>query len=253
MAFEARPWRIDTCGSAEDALLKLRAGGYDMLIADKNLPGMTGVDLVRAVRERDREIGVVMITGYASTESAMQTLNLGIDAYLEKPFANVYDLAHVIARVLKHRAPVRPPEAPSGEPPGLEVLVVGADARLRISDHLDEKKDRIVHAIGAAALRTASSQPFDLIIVDARTCGIDALVLIAELRAVSRDSECALLSERMRLAALKQLIELRVRAFIDGSPSGRDFAEKLKRVVAATRERKHVRRLFGGKGPGERP
>jgi DNA-binding NtrC family response regulator len=252
LLLEERPWELETCTSAEEALPRLLAGGYDLLITDKNLPGMSGVELIRAVRERDRELSIVMITGYASSDSAVSALNLGIDAYLEKPFIDVYEVVRTLDRVLTQRARRRPstPGAPA-QPTGIDVLVISSDPRLRVTLAGDPSQDRIDYAAAQAALHAIRARRPDLVIIDVRSFQGDLLALIGAIKEHAAEASCALLSDRVRLPTLKQLIELRVRAFID-SPLGSDACTTaLQQLVSATRERKMVRRLFNG--PGTRP
>src|SRR2546423_5998 len=67
----------------------MREGAFAAALVDKNLPGMSGLDLIRRIRETDAEIALLMMTGYSSVESAAEALNLDVDAYLEKPFPQI--------------------------------------------------------------------------------------------------------------------------------------------------------------------
>jgi DNA-binding NtrC family response regulator len=249
LVLEERPWQIETCGSAEEALPRVLGGAFDLLITDKNLPGMSGVDLIRAVRERDRELSIVMITGYASSESAMLGLNLGIDAYLEKPFIDVYEVVRTLDRVLEQRTRrLSPTSGEAMQPPGIDVLVLSSDRRLRVVVTGESPQDHIDYAVPDAAPQAIRTRRPDLVIIDVRSFDGDLLALIAAIKEHVPEAACALLSDRVRLPRLKQLIELRVRAFID-SPLGSDAcAAALRQLVSATRERKLVRRLFSGSG-----
>ena len=101
LALEDEPWRIESVSSAEEALGLLATRRFDLLLTDKNLPGMTGVDLIRKVRQDNLDMACVMITGYASVESAAETMKLGVDAYVEKPFDSIYE----VVRRLREEAP----------------------------------------------------------------------------------------------------------------------------------------------------
>jgi len=76
--------------------------GIDVAVVDKNLPDGNGVDLLRWLRQTAPEVPVLMVTGYASTESAAEALRLGAFDYILKPF----DVAWVTRRIqlaLEHR------------------------------------------------------------------------------------------------------------------------------------------------------
>src|SRR5580658_826355 len=101
--FGAR-YEVETAPSAESALPLLSLGSFDIVLVDKNLPGMSGVDLIRQVRERDEDISIMMMTGYASAESIVDTLNMGIDAYVEKPFGSLSELSQLVDAILRRKS-----------------------------------------------------------------------------------------------------------------------------------------------------
>lgn len=70
----------------EQALSLVFSESFDLIIADKNLPGITGLDVIRQARGRDPLVSTLIITAYASRESAEEAMAIGIDDYLVKPF-----------------------------------------------------------------------------------------------------------------------------------------------------------------------
>jgi len=79
---------VDTSPSAVEALRKLENGkGYDLIITDIKMPEMDGIEFMRAVRGKDPDINIVLITGYPSQESIREALALRIVDYLPKPFS----------------------------------------------------------------------------------------------------------------------------------------------------------------------
>src|SRR5215470_12673090 len=81
--------RTRTASSAEEALALLEQGGIACVLADKNMPGMDGIEMLRRVREAQPHCAFIVMTGYASTESAIEALRLGAVDYLEKPFEDL--------------------------------------------------------------------------------------------------------------------------------------------------------------------
>ena len=73
--------------SAPSALRSLEAGSYDVVLTDVGLTGGTGVDLLRAVRQRDLDVPVILVTGNPSVETAVEAVELGALHYLVKPVA----------------------------------------------------------------------------------------------------------------------------------------------------------------------
>ena len=81
--------RTRTASSAEEALKLLEQGGIACVLADKNMPGMDGIEMLRRVREAQPHCAFIVMTGYASTESAIEALRLGAVDYLQKPFEDL--------------------------------------------------------------------------------------------------------------------------------------------------------------------
>ncbi len=75
----------------------------DLVIADIRMPGLDGVGLLAAIRERGLDLPVIMITAYASSESAIQAMKHGAFDYLTKPF-KIDEIKLVIQRALETRA-----------------------------------------------------------------------------------------------------------------------------------------------------
>jgi DNA-binding NtrC family response regulator len=75
-----------TClATGEAAVALLQKERAAILIADKNLPGMTGIEVIAEAKRLDPWIRTVVITGYASDDSAVEAMGLGVDAYISKP------------------------------------------------------------------------------------------------------------------------------------------------------------------------
>jgi CheY-like chemotaxis protein len=87
---------VTLAGSAEEALPRLRDRRFDVLVTDKNLPGMGGVELIAEARRLRPTLEAMMITGYASSESVIAAFAAGASDYILKPFD---DLRLVRAKV----------------------------------------------------------------------------------------------------------------------------------------------------------
>ena len=77
---------IDTVEKGSEALGLIRKNDYDFVFTDLKMPGMDGVELTKAVKHLRPDIDVIVITGYASIETAVETVKFGAMAYVEKPF-----------------------------------------------------------------------------------------------------------------------------------------------------------------------
>ena len=100
--FSERPYDVDTVNTGEEALERLNAGSYDLLLTDINLPGVNGLEVVAAAKEADPEIVVIVITGFASTGTAIDALRHGAYDYITKPF-DLWEVEQIVARGLQSR------------------------------------------------------------------------------------------------------------------------------------------------------
>jgi DNA-binding NtrC family response regulator len=82
-----------------DALQKIESDHFDLLIADIKMPGLTGIQLLETVRERQLDIEVIIITGYGSIGSVVDAMKKGAYDYVTKPF----DLDELLLKVGKIR------------------------------------------------------------------------------------------------------------------------------------------------------
>jgi len=96
--FDDGPWRVTTCESGTEALRVMNAEGVDILLTDKNLPDVNGLELLRAAREINELAEVIIITGYASLETALTALELDAFDYVLKPLNNVFDIKRKVQR-----------------------------------------------------------------------------------------------------------------------------------------------------------
>ncbi|HEY6461851.1 MAG TPA: EAL domain-containing protein, partial [Polyangiaceae bacterium] len=86
-AFDARGYEVTTCVDGEDASSALRAGGFDVIISDIDMPRMGGLALLTRIREHDLDVPVILVTGNPSLETAMAAIEQGALRYVPKPLA----------------------------------------------------------------------------------------------------------------------------------------------------------------------
>ena len=85
-----------------DALRALSSQAIDLLVSDIRMPDMSGVEVLKAARRMDGDIAGIMITAYASTETAVEALRLGATDYVSKPF-DLDELKLVVRGALERR------------------------------------------------------------------------------------------------------------------------------------------------------
>lgn len=84
---ELEQYTVERCYDGLDAWEKLLVEPYDLVILDLNLPGMDGLDLLRALRREGLDARVLILSARSSLENRVEGLDLGADDYLTKPFA----------------------------------------------------------------------------------------------------------------------------------------------------------------------
>jgi CheY-like chemotaxis protein len=81
-------YSVDTVETGQEAVGLVRKNDYDFVFTDLKMPEMDGVDVTKAVKHLRPDVDVVLITGYASVESAVETMKYGAMDYVEKPFTD---------------------------------------------------------------------------------------------------------------------------------------------------------------------
>jgi two-component system, NtrC family, nitrogen regulation response regulator NtrX len=84
--FHLGPVRFDTCDSGTKALDLVRANRYDAIIVDMNMPSMSGLEFLVAVKQLRRDIPVLMISGHANDALIASALEAGASDFIPKPF-----------------------------------------------------------------------------------------------------------------------------------------------------------------------
>ncbi|MCF8110269.1 MAG: response regulator [Desulfobacteraceae bacterium] len=79
-------YEVEQATTKQEALEQIKEKSYDLVLLDLKIPGVKGMELLKVVREHLPEARVIIITGYASIESAKESARLGVFDYLHKPF-----------------------------------------------------------------------------------------------------------------------------------------------------------------------
>jgi DNA-binding NtrC family response regulator len=108
LILEGDEYEVVMAEDGEDGLSKFKEQKNPLVITDKNLPGINGLEVMREVKQIEPDTEIMMITGFGSKESAIEALNLGATAFLEKPFDNVDEvLAKVDEVVIRQKEEMR--------------------------------------------------------------------------------------------------------------------------------------------------
>lgn len=99
LVFEGDGHQIRTAMNGRDALEKLQAEPAEVIITDVKMPDMDGIELLRNVREFLPDVGVVLMTAFATVDTAREAFKLGADDFIQKPF-DVEELKAIVKKAL---------------------------------------------------------------------------------------------------------------------------------------------------------
>jgi CheY-like chemotaxis protein len=96
-------YSVDTVQTGQEALGLLQSHHYDFVFTDLKMPTMDGVEVTKAVKHIRPDIDVIIITGFATVETAVETMKVGAMDYVQKPFTEDELLAFVKKSLLKRQ------------------------------------------------------------------------------------------------------------------------------------------------------
>jgi FixJ family two-component response regulator len=100
MALEQLDLPVETAASGDEALEKLAAGSYGIMLLDLRMPGTDGMEVLRRVARERPELKVIIITAYGSIDLAVEAMKLGAVDFLQKPF-DVGQVREMVRRLLE--------------------------------------------------------------------------------------------------------------------------------------------------------
>jgi len=169
--FSDEGYEIATAESADEALTRLADGKFDVALLDIKMPGTDGIELQQRLKQSDPELLVIMMTGYASVETAVAALKSGAYDYVTKPL-DPDEIGHLIRNAIAQRhtreenlrlrdvvAEVSQPNGLVGQSPAMRkvfeaIETVGpTDATVLITGESGTGKELVARAIHAASPR----------------------------------------------------------------------------------------------------
>ena len=113
-ALELEGFRVDTADSGTSALKSLAQASYDLMILDIRMPDIDGVQVMTRAHQQFPDLRVIVLTGYASLESAITAVKTGAVDYLEKP-TSTHEIVRTVKTVLqRHGSALTRPASDSG-------------------------------------------------------------------------------------------------------------------------------------------
>ena len=98
-SLESCGYDITAAENGREALERFRKGKFDLVVTDMKMPGMTGIEVLRGVKELSPEMPVILITAYGTVGTAVEAMKEGAAEFIMKPFS-LDDLEAVVKRVL---------------------------------------------------------------------------------------------------------------------------------------------------------
>jgi DNA-binding response OmpR family regulator len=112
-------YKTSSAAASETALQVLGRESFHLVLLDINMPGMTGLDILRLMRSRPKRPKILMMTAHRDPATIMKAMQQGADGYLAKPFQPL-DLIKRVETVLRGPAPPKPATAKA---PGDEIIL----------------------------------------------------------------------------------------------------------------------------------
>lgn len=161
---------VCSCATGEEAVRKIPDAGADVVVMDIKLPGMSGIECARRLKERCPNLAILMLTVYDETELIFDALRAGAGGYLLKRAATT-ELVHAIKDVLDGGAPMTAPvarrvvdffhESPEPRKP--------AAARASATDRLTEREQDILEHLSRGYSNREIADTFDISVPTVRS------------------------------------------------------------------------------------
>ncbi len=128
---ETEGYRVATARSGAEALTRIKEQEFDVIVTDVVMPGVSGLEVLEKTRTLNPGAAVILMTGHATVETAVEALRKGACDYLQKPF-RLPDLALCVQRLLRRESGHRDTRRPAGLASPGAALLVGSSVAMRL-------------------------------------------------------------------------------------------------------------------------
>ena len=223
-------YRVTTAASAEEAIALFDKQAFDLVLTDKNLPGASGLEVLRVARKLNPPPAVVLITGYSSYDSAVEAFDVGAFDYIEKPIKDLESLRQRVRRALSRRDEqmARTETPPQLEPSRVLLVDVAGDRRDLMAEFLGKTYQVTTVADGDKALERLEAERFDVVLADRNLPGLSGLRVIEQARRLLPHCAAVLYTAYPSYETVKEAFALGVDAFcVRPSEDLKALAEKV--------------------------
>lgn len=176
-------YRVETAVNGKEAISLINNNDFDLIILDIRMPEMNGIDLLKVIRGKTPETEVIIVTAYASVDTATEALRLGAVDYLNKPF-EVSHVRSVVKKGLNKRSQSREVGRKLDE---LQLAKLSLEEEIKytkssIQSHYRETIDSLVAAVDAKDSYTKGHQ--ERVAILAKKIGESMNLAAGELEAI---------------------------------------------------------------------
>lgn len=203
-------YHVITRPSGQTALDSLKKERPDLIILDHQMPEMDGLVTLRKIREFDKEIPVIMLTGYATGKLQLSALKLGVNDFLIKGMPSGRFLTSIKDTIERQRI-LALKKKPAGK--GGRIMVVDDEPKIikLLTSFLSKRNHEVKTASSGeeaiALIKTGTYQP-DAAIIDIKLPGLDGLVALKEIRKLNKDISVIIITGSDELSVRQQVMEL---------------------------------------------
>jgi len=95
-------YQIYTAANGKEALALIQKENIDLVTLDLNMPGLSGIDVLKEIKKIRSDVEVIIITGYGTLKNAQEVIRYGAGDFISKPF-NVADIISIISKSFERR------------------------------------------------------------------------------------------------------------------------------------------------------
>ncbi|MFA5795442.1 MAG: response regulator [Candidatus Brocadiia bacterium] len=210
--FSKKGYQVISAPNGEEAVKQAKESRPDLIVLDLKMPKMNGIEVLRQIREFDKDVEVVILTGIMVEDLEKRAAQLGVSEIVRKGVSVELFLKSIIQTLEKHKA--RQSNVPAHQPAKARIMVVDDDVDIRfvLEKFLQKHGYEVITAqSGEEALeyieREKSKQP-SLVLCDIKMPGMDGLLTIKKIKELNSKIGVVMISGLIDMELNQKAIEL---------------------------------------------